>query len=102
MKTKSNPPTPVSAPTYEQTADRARQLWEKNGTPEGRDVEFWLEAERQLRTPAPTPSGRRSSSASSKIGDGDTIREKTDRLLDSTGEPGNRSVTGLNLDHRSS
>jgi Protein of unknown function (DUF2934) len=28
---------------------RARELWEINGQPAGRDLEFWSEAERELR-----------------------------------------------------
>jgi len=28
---------------------RARELWETNGQPAGRDLEFWLQAERELR-----------------------------------------------------
>ncbi len=28
---------------------RARELWEKNGRPSGRDEEFWLQAERECR-----------------------------------------------------
>jgi|SoimicmetaTmtLPA_FD_contig_31_15276819_length_329_multi_1_in_0_out_0_2 hypothetical protein len=28
---------------------RARELWEINGRPGGRDLEFWLQAERELR-----------------------------------------------------
>ena len=28
---------------------RARELWEINGRPAGRDLEFWLQAERELR-----------------------------------------------------
>ncbi len=27
---------------------RARELWEQNGRPAGRDVEFWLQAEAEL------------------------------------------------------
>jgi hypothetical protein len=30
---------------HDQTATRAYQLWEERGRPEGRDLEFWLEAE---------------------------------------------------------
>ncbi len=29
--------------------DRARELWEISGRPAGRDLEFWLQAERELR-----------------------------------------------------
>ena len=39
--------TPV--PTREGIAQRAHELYESSGRPGGRDVEFWLEAERQLR-----------------------------------------------------
>jgi hypothetical protein len=39
----------VKLPTHEQIAARARELYEKSGYAVGRDLEFWLEAERQLR-----------------------------------------------------
>jgi hypothetical protein len=29
-------------------AERARQLWEEAGRPEGRDMEYWLQAEEEL------------------------------------------------------
>ena len=28
---------------------RAREIWEENGRPSGRDEEFWLQAEREFR-----------------------------------------------------
>jgi Protein of unknown function (DUF2934) len=28
---------------------RAREIWEEHGKPEGRDVEFWLQAEREFQ-----------------------------------------------------
>jgi hypothetical protein len=28
---------------------RAREIWEENGKPAGRDLEFWLQAEREVR-----------------------------------------------------
>lgn len=37
------------APTHEAIAVRAFELYAASGSPHGRDVEFWLEAERQLR-----------------------------------------------------
>ena len=51
MKTKKYPSnvTPFPTPTQEQISQRARQLWENAGRPDGRDLEHWLEAERQLR-----------------------------------------------------
>jgi DUF2934 family protein len=36
-------------PSQDEIALRAYQLYEKAGRPGGRHVEFWLEAERQLR-----------------------------------------------------
>ena len=37
--------------------ERAYLLWEQDGRPAGRDVEFWLRAETEAR--ATTPAGRR-------------------------------------------
>jgi hypothetical protein len=34
--------------THEKIQDRAYALWEKAGSPEGRKLEFWRQAERQL------------------------------------------------------
>ena len=36
-------------PTHDEIALRAHQLYEQSGYQSGRDAEFWLEAERQLR-----------------------------------------------------
>jgi hypothetical protein len=30
---------------------RAREIWEQHGRPTGRDLEFWLQAEAELREP---------------------------------------------------
>jgi hypothetical protein len=37
-------------PTHEAIAKRAYELYEDSGCPAGRDVEFWLAAERELIT----------------------------------------------------
>jgi hypothetical protein len=42
---------PHSAPlpiTIEQIAARAREIWQRNGAPPGRDLEYWLQAENEL------------------------------------------------------
>lgn len=39
----------MAGPTDEQIRTRAHQLWEIAGRPEGRQDEFWREAERELR-----------------------------------------------------
>lgn len=44
----SSPKNTREIPLHDEIAKRARQLWERNGQPEGRDVEFWLTAEREL------------------------------------------------------
>jgi hypothetical protein len=39
----------LAEPNEEHTRVRAREIWEKNGRPCGRDEEFWYQAERELR-----------------------------------------------------
>jgi len=36
-------------PHEDKIRKRAREIWEENGRPAGRDVEFWLQAERELQ-----------------------------------------------------
>jgi hypothetical protein len=45
MKTTSAKDTSISSA---QIATKAYELWERAGRPAGRDIEFWLAAERQL------------------------------------------------------
>ncbi|MGA0598976.1 DUF2934 domain-containing protein [Enterovirga sp. CN4-39] len=40
--------------TKEQIRTRALELWEQNGRPLGKDLEFWLQAERELKAAAAT------------------------------------------------
>ena len=44
--------------TKDDIAVRARELWEQNGCPKGRDLEFWLQAETEIneRDPDADPS----------------------------------------------
>jgi hypothetical protein len=49
----------MNTPTHEEVSQRARQIWQTYGQPEGRDVEIWCEAERQLlgkSTPTSPPA----------------------------------------------
>lgn len=39
----------MPSPSDDQIRTRAHQLWELAGKPEGRDDEFWREAERELK-----------------------------------------------------
>ena len=45
-------------PKHDEIAALAHQIWEKNGRPAGRDVQFWLQAEQALlssiKAPPPT------------------------------------------------
>ena len=36
------------SPTHEEITQRAQEIWQRYGSPGGRDTEIWLEAERQL------------------------------------------------------
>ena len=36
-------------PTEQEIRERARQIWERHGKPDGRDDEFWHMAEQELR-----------------------------------------------------
>jgi hypothetical protein len=39
----------LAKPSQNRIRRRARQIWEENGRPSGRDEEFWLQAEREMR-----------------------------------------------------
>ena len=39
----------VAKPDEEKIRKRAREIWEENSRPVGRDVEFWLQAEREFK-----------------------------------------------------
>ena len=48
----SRAPLPLSAfrPSHDAIAKRAYEIYVESGLPDGRDVEFWLKAERELIT----------------------------------------------------
>ena len=39
----------LARPDERRIRKRAREIWEENGRPAGRDEEFWLQAEREFR-----------------------------------------------------
>jgi hypothetical protein len=43
------PQAKAQAPTHQQIAQRALEIWMRHGCPPGEDKENWLEAERQLK-----------------------------------------------------
>ena len=44
-----------SAPTHEQIALRAQEIWKQRGCPHGRDEQHWHEAEEQLKQEMSVP-----------------------------------------------
>ncbi len=38
----------TNSPSHEKVTQRAQKIWQAQGSPVGRDLEIWLEAERQL------------------------------------------------------
>ena len=50
----------------EEIAERAYQIFEREGRTEGRDMEHWLQAERELRAEREQPSGNRVANAASR------------------------------------
>ncbi len=44
----------ISTATNEQIKQRALEIWEQRGRPEGHDAEFWTQAERELSLGANT------------------------------------------------
>lgn len=53
---KPSSPTPSREISHDQIAERARAIWQERGQPEGRDLEHWLDAERELREPGQPPA----------------------------------------------
>lgn len=82
-------------PPREEIAARARKIWQERGSPGGRDLEHWIEAERQLineyrlRTSAPPP-GRPES-------DNREAEKRLDGLIENPPTPARRTPSGENL-----
>jgi len=65
LTAKINMESTTNQPTHDEIARVAYQIWEHRGRPQGFDVKFWLEAERQILSGKPsrvqvTSSGRSS------------------------------------------
>jgi hypothetical protein len=50
----SSPISTRNVPLHDEIARRAEDIWNRSGRPSGRDVEFWLQAERELLGADPT------------------------------------------------
>jgi hypothetical protein len=91
-------PKPV---TQQQIAALAHEIWLARGSPEGSDLDIWLEAERQLtqgivtrpthRDPIPADPDRISPDEDPAVNDG--IRGELDRLIERPAPRGPTSLT---------
>ncbi len=94
--------------SQERIARRAYELWESSGCPDGREQEFWFEAERQLQLPPvsktvipPMTSARPAKGKPGKLAASvDGVGGKTDDMLGHTGDRGTPSPTSLDLGPR--
>lgn len=60
MRTKTTNERDVE-PKHDEIARRAREIWENAGCQSGRDLEFWLQAERELLSSKQAPLNARAS-----------------------------------------
>lgn len=90
MAKPSTGPDKAGQPTQEQIAERARKLWMERGSPGGRDLEHWFEAERQLRDEA----GRR---GPKKADDPFKAEKRLDGLIEQKPSPASRTPSGEQL-----
>jgi hypothetical protein len=84
-------------PTHEQIEALAHAIWVDRGQPEGRDLDNWLEAERELKGDVRTPLAADDIPADNRaLEPNGTLEGKIERELDDiTGQKGQRSPTSL-------
>lgn len=92
-----SPSTQPRPPTQEQIAALAHAIWVDRGRPEGRDLDNWLEAERQLRGEVRAPAAADDIPASNEALDPErAVEGRVERELDRiVGSPPPRSPTSL-------
>lgn len=87
--------------THEQIAALAHELWRERGSPEGSDIDIWLEAERELNGSPPVRSERDPIPADPDRADADSdpaINPESDQEIGRVGGPGEgRSPTSFEL-----
>lgn len=90
-KPTTNPPR---APSQDQIAERARALWMQRGSPGGRDLEHWLDAERQLRDEM---NARSRSGRPGRDDDAVEAEKRLDGLIEQPPSPASRTPAGEQL-----
>jgi len=86
--------TTQASPSHDQIAKRARELWERQGRPQGQDLQHWLDAERQLRgqaKPTGAPPGKHSVDESMEA------ERRLDGLIEQPPSPAGRTPDGERL-----
>lgn len=93
----TSPSTVPLPPTQDQIAALAHAIWIDRGRPEGRDMDHWLEAERQLRGEVRRPAAADELPATDDALDpARTVTGRVERALDRVaGAPEQRSPTSL-------
>ncbi len=91
-----HPENAVAQPTPAQIADRARALWRERGSPGGRDLEHWLEAERQLRNEMDAREGieKKTTGEAAAL---DAAERRLDGLVKRRPSPASRTPSGEQL-----
>jgi hypothetical protein len=94
-------PSADDAATRERIATRAYAIWLEAGQPEGRDIEHWLEAQRQLGLDTSGDSLEHSSThtaATAREVGSDEFRDRVEDTMDEIASPNQqRSPTGLDV-----
>jgi hypothetical protein len=91
-----SPSVPPPPPTPEQIAALAHAIWIDRGCPTGRDLEHWLEAERQLRGEVRRPLAANQLASDDAIDPARSTAGRVERALDRVaGQPPPRSPTSL-------
>jgi hypothetical protein len=72
----------MSYPGSEEVRERAYRIWESEGKPHGRDLEHWLQAERELSADTGSPTGekKKRSGGTAPKGRGASSRPRTRKV----------------------
>jgi hypothetical protein len=83
-------------PAHDEISERAHAIWEERGRPDGRELEHWLDAERQLRQERESRQGGRQQKGGRRQ-DVDEAERRLDGLVESKPSPARRTPSGEQL-----
>lgn len=90
----SNSTSAAPALSHERIAERARELWMHRGSPAGRDLEHWLEAERQLRNEQQRSNVGKNAPSNAAKQDLAEAEKRLDGLIENKPSPARRTPSG--------